>query len=332
MEKKKRDFLEEIKSIKSRSEFNSRFDYSSRLDAIENALDEFLHYNGTYSNEILKYIPISTIACFEAFFRSTVKEIIDFGKPYSDNVAIFNNAKNIRLDFETVAAIQSKSLTIGELVAHTLPYNNYEDISFNLKTLLGKDFTSELKLYKSKSIFTLQDDLTIDFKKKSAEIFKSVKRTYELRHIFCHEFATNLVIDKDEILINFQNCKIFLEHVNNFIWHELYPNAPETQFEMTAQVQSDLELKENKLSQLIKLIKASVKNDDFYMHQFNEKLFDKCIKSWEVYKKLHAEYSADYVKGGSMYQHLYASDMINITEEKIQSLENEFEYLLRKIK
>src|SRR5678815_4581745 len=118
---KKRDIIQEIKSIKTRSEFNSRYDYTSRLQEIEYAIKEFIEYNGAHNDELLKYIPIATVACFEAFFKSTVREIVDFGKPYSDNVANYNQSKNIKLDFDVVAAIQTKTLTVGEFVAHLLP-------------------------------------------------------------------------------------------------------------------------------------------------------------------------------------------------------------------
>ncbi len=58
----KRDFIEEIKLIKSRTEFNSRYDLTSRLYEIDYALTEFTNYNGNYNSEILKYIPISTVS------------------------------------------------------------------------------------------------------------------------------------------------------------------------------------------------------------------------------------------------------------------------------
>jgi hypothetical protein len=183
----KRDILQEIASIKSRSEFNSRYDYSSRLSDIEYALKEFSEYNGEFNQELLKYVPISTVACFEAFFNSAIKEIIDFGKPYSNNVAKFNQAKNVKLDFEVVAAIQTKSLTVGEFVAHLLPYNSLEDINSNLSILIDEDFLQGLLGFTKTSIFEEVNAVRKSFQEKPGEIIKSVKKTYELRHIFCHD-------------------------------------------------------------------------------------------------------------------------------------------------
>jgi hypothetical protein len=72
---KKSDLLQQIQEIKSRSGFNSMYDYSSRLNDIESALDELNSFKGNFNNELLKYVPIATIACFEAFFRIAIKEM-----------------------------------------------------------------------------------------------------------------------------------------------------------------------------------------------------------------------------------------------------------------
>ena len=325
---KKRDLIQEIKSIKSRAEFNDRYDFSSRLNDIEYALEEFISFNGDYNNELLKYIPISTIACYEAFFRSATKEIVDFGKPYSDNVADFNQSKNVKLDFEVVSAIQTKILTVGEFVAHIIPFNNFDDINSNLKILLGKDFLNELKSYKKKVSFENKDYSDQEFKEKINEIIASVIRTYELRHIFCHEFATNIKIDKDEILRNFKNCKFFLIHANNVIWDLLYPNAPMTQSEMNIEAQSRLEQKEKELDTLVQFIRNINKEEDF--RYFDDELFLVSYEQWKQYRKSVAEYKSSFSGGGTIHPLLYSSASTIVTVEKILSLKDEFEILLRK--
>lgn len=320
---KKRDIIEEIKSIKSRSEYNSRHDYSSRLSDIEYALKEFTDYNGNFNHELLKYIPISTVACFEAFFSSAIAEVIDFGKPYSDNIATFNQSKNIRLDFEVVAAIQKKTLTVGEFVAHILPFNNLDDINSNLSILIGEDFLKQLKSFRKKSIFDDANIINETFHTKTAEIIESVKQTYELRHIFCHEFATNLRVDQGLIMMNFENCKIFLEHSNAYIWELLYPNSPETQTEMNIKAHEEFENWDIKLSEVIKQIKKGSSE------KYDEELFDQSMIQWKEYRHLYAAYKASCVTGGSLYPSFYSSSMTYITREKIKRLETEFHRLLR---
>jgi hypothetical protein len=323
---KKRDLIEEIKIIKSRAEYNSRYDLSKRLNDIEKALTNFVEFN----SELLKYIPISTVACFESFFRSTVKEIVDHGKPFSDRIADFNQSKNIKLDFDIVAAIQTKTLTVGEFIAHILPYNNYNDINSNISVLIGADFSAELKTYRPNSELDIENIELNYLQNNFSEILESIKRIFELRHIFCHEFATNIKIDKDQVIDDFNNCRLYLEQTNRFIWHILYPNEPITQTEMNIEANNQFELKNIELETLIEFIKEKSNKED-EIEIFDEKLLDESIKIWKSYRESFAKYKASFAVGGSMYPLIYRSALTSITEEKIESLQNEFEILLRKI-
>lgn len=325
----KRDFIQEIKSIKSRTEFNSRHDFSSRLNDIEYALSEFVNYNGDYNIEVLKYIPISTVACFEAFFKSVVKEFVDFGEPYNKNVSNFNQSKNIKLDFEIIAAIQTKSITVGELVGHILSFNNFEDINSNLTVIIGNDFLDELKNFKKTSIYEIPNILNDSRRNRIPEIIKSIKETYEFRHIFCHEFATNINIEKEVIIKNFNNCRDFLELVNNFVWEILYPNSPETQIEINEEADNSFKQKDEELNLLIEFIIHNKENID-EDHSMNIDLFKTSLQKWKKYRESVALYRASSFKGGSMYHLIHSSALKQITEEKIESIKSEFEIFLRK--
>lgn len=324
----KRDLVNEIASIKSRSEFNTRYDFNSKLNDIEYAFQENLQYNGEYNSELLKYIPIATIACFEAFFRSAYKELIDFGLPFSDNVINFNQAKNVKFDFDIVNAIQTKTFSIGEFISHILPCNNYKDINSNLSTLIGKDFTNEIKSFEKESIFEEVKETSKAFKENSNQIFADLNRIFELRHIFCHEFATNFDISKEEILRCFSNAKIFLNQTDSFLWELLYPNSPETQTDMNIQSAHEFEKVDKELLELINLIKE-IKSDklDFAI---NVKLFDKTLNLWENYRKGKAELDASVVEGGTMNPLIFANSLTTTTKEKIESLKKEFEIDIRK--
>lgn len=324
----KRNLLKEITSIKSRTEYDSRHDFSTRLDDIEYAFNENLNYNGDYNEELLKYIPIATVACFEAFFRSIYKELIDFGKPFSDNVSNFNQAKNIKFDFDIVNAIQTKTVTTGEFISHILPCNNFKDINSNMSLLINKDFTKELKNFKKESIFEDVNQTSKDFKKHSEQIISDIHKVFELRHIFCHEFATNIKIDKEEIFQCFKNSKLFLNQTNNFIWELIYPGAPETQTDMNVQSHGEFEKVDQELTNLISLIKKT--SNEEYSLGLNEILFDNSIKEWNSYRDSKAKLDASIAEGGTLYPLLFASSLKQTTLEKIDSLKKRYEVDLRK--
>jgi hypothetical protein len=323
--KNKRDLIEEIKEIKARTEYNSRYDLTQRLFDLDHALYEFKSYNGDYNQELLKYIPIATISCFESFFKSVVKELIDFGKPYSLNVSNFNQSKNVKLDFDIISAIQAKTLTVGEFVAHLLPYNNLEDINLNISTIIQDDFLGQLRKFKN---IKDKDVSSIDFAPRFDEILKNVKRTFELRHIFCHEFATNFKIEKEEVISLFDDNKLFLEHTNSFIWTLRYPDGPYTTSEMLQVAGNELKNAELSLYDLIEKIKK-INSSDTNLYSFDYDLFNKSIIKWKEFRDEYANCKASSFDGGSMSPVQLLTSKSSITKNLIAYLEKEFEIDLR---
>lgn len=324
----KRNLIEEIKGIKSRTEFNSRFDFSLRLKDIEYAFKESLDNKSNFDMELVKYIPISTVACFEAFFRSVYLELIDFGKPFSDNTIKFNQSKNVKFDFEIINAIQSKIVTVGEFIAHILPCNNFEDINSNLSTIADIDFLNSIKTFQKKSRFEHVNSNTEYFIENFSQIISDIIRTFELRHIFCHEFATNLKVDKDEIWRCFKNSKIFLNQTNQFVLSLIYPNAPETQTDMNISASEAFNKVDNELNELISMIKIAI--IDIEGPVISPVQLEESINEWKKYSVIKARIDASGYKGGTLYPTIYANSLTSSTKEKITSLQTEYSYEIRK--
>ncbi len=329
----KRKLIDEIKTIKERSEFNSRYSIFFKFASLEYVLDEYIkskEKNKIIPEEFLRYIIISSIACFETTFRLIVKDLVDHGKPFSDNVINYNQSKNTKFDFEIISAIQSKMVTAGEFVSHILSFNNYDDIDSHISTLLGSSFTEALKGFKKKSIYELTNKNTDYFISNFSDIIISVKRTFELRHIFCHEYATDVEIDVVEIQKCFIHSKVFLEQVNGFIHNQLFPNVPEAQSEMNKFAINEFTKIDSELNDLITQIKSISKKSDHITLFFNDDLFDESIEHWKKYREFRAKNHANLVKGGTMYPTLYYPSLSHTTKEKIESLKREYYYPLKK--
>lgn len=320
-EKLKRNYINEITSVKSRSEYTTLYDFSRKLEDIESAFNKSLNDDENLAGELIKYIPIATVACFEAFFRSVYKELIDSGKPFRDNVTKLDKAKIEKFDFNIVDAIQTKTFTIGEFISHQLTCNSFADISHNLTALTGSDFPKQIKMFKNKR------ENSNKFIKNSDQIIGDIERIFELRHIFCHEFATNLKVDKDKIWSYFTSAKVFLEHTNDFIWNKLYPDAPKTEAEMPAHATKEFEATESKLSELIETIKKACKKD----FPLNSRGFNTTIAEWKKYRETKANFDASPYKSwqGVMHYLIYIGSKRITTEEKIESLKKEYESYLK---
>ena len=158
------------------------------------------------------------------------------------------------------------------------------------------------------------------------QIISDVKRTFELRHIFCHEYYANVKLDPREILRCLKSSRVFLKQVSNFIWNLIHPNDPETQAEMNIKINDEFEQIDQELTQLIDTIKElKGENQSGYVHPI---LFDKTISEWKQYRKTKAEADSVRFIGGTVYPSVYASSMTWTTKEKIMSLKDEFDYEL----
>lgn len=185
-----------------------------------------------------------------------------------------------------------------------------------------------MKNFEKESVFEEIKETSKDFKNNSQKIISSIQKVFELRHIFCHEFATNIKINREEIFECFNHSKLFLNQTNNFIWELIYPGSPETQTDMNIQSQKEFEEVDHELSDLISIIKKTGKEE--YSLGINEDLFDNSIEEWKKYRDAKAKLDASIAEGGTLYPLLYASSLKGTTQEKIESLKKRYEVDLRK--
>lgn len=318
-----RDYINEILSVKDRTEFYGRTELQSRFFDIDYALKEHLDYKGSFNNEILKYIPIATVACFESYFRTIISELIDNGEPFTNNVLNFNQTKSIKFDFNIVNAIQKEKITVGEFVAHFLSCNNLNDFNSNLSTIIGSDFIKSLKEFQPNQDRDLFVHSSENFTKIFPRLKQSVDRAFELRHIFCHEFATNVNIEYNNIKGIYDDCKIFLHQVNAYIWNLIEPDAPITQTEMNKKASEDFEKAEKRLNKVIKELKSTKPIEGLPSYDVN--LLDKVIGKWKEFRVVKAEMESNAFFGGSMQPLIHLIALKNITEEMTENLERDLD-------
>lgn len=319
---KKRNIVNEITSIKSRTEFNPSMVFEQRLDDIYDALQKLLDMENP-NKELLKYIPISIVACFEAFFQNMIKLLIDNHKQYYANIVGFDQSKNVKLDFQVLAAIQSKTLTVGEFVAHLLPYNNLEDIASNIKTVTGEEFLTELKKFSQKPGPPYLEGQWQKYRDKPGIVINGVNRTFELRHIFCHEFATNIDIKAKEIAEIFDCCHIFLTLSFRYLYSIVYPSSSGNPKYHTLQAIKEFTETDAVLHVVIKKIVDRIYKSKSH-EEWNVALFKDSIRKWRKYRDSRAIFKSDGARGLDFYELWLIQEKIKITREKIISLEEEF--------
>lgn len=316
----KRDYISEIQTLKVRSNpVYSKFLWNNRLATLRNSYQTIIEHKA--DNELLKYIPIAIVACFEAFLKAFVADLIDIGEPYSKNVGKLNQSREIKFDFEVVNAIQNKKLSVGEFIAHFLPCKRISDIDANLSVLIGQELLTKIQGFEGKTLHREDAELFSRFNKNPNLIFKSVNRTFELRHIFCHEFADNVIIDESEILECLNHSELFLNQISSYLQHLIDPNFPQNQAEINMQSAEDFQKRDQELLQLTdEIIKNNSDNNSF-----DKGLFDETLTIWRQFRESKALLDSNDCKGGSIYNCLITGSKRLTTERFIEELKQNFQ-------
>jgi len=180
---RKRDYISEILDTRSRAYKRAgRWQqFVKRNEAIIDAANFLEKGRGDSAakSELLKYIAIGTVACIEAYFRLAIRDLIEHGSPFEQNV---RKLQDVKLELGTILDMRREKITHGELIAHLLSLNNLDDINRHMSVLIGADFLGDLKNVKipdfEKSALELMPDL-----------YENMKELFIRRHIYCHEIA-----------------------------------------------------------------------------------------------------------------------------------------------
>ena len=132
--------------------------------------------------ELLRYFPVAIIAASEGYFRLVYRDLINFGDPYLRNAAQF---KDLSFSYEAIYAIHGRQTSIGEIIAHQLSHNSLGDIEYNMEALTGIQFKATVEAELMRQARHQRESIV-----ELSWVLQFVVRTFELRHIFCHELAT----------------------------------------------------------------------------------------------------------------------------------------------
>jgi len=327
---KKRDIIEEIELKKVRSNYPSKYNYLSRfwgISTLANKIgDEKLL---SEDKEILRYIPLASIAATETFFRLLFQEIIDKGEPYFRNaIKLFKEQGNIKFDTEYLIPLQGKQVTVGEIFSHLLPVNNLNDINSILTKILGFDFLSSLKTFSFSQSMVLKKH-SRKFKGNFGTYIESVNRLFEYRHILAHEFALNIELDKEKMLQDFHNLEIFIEACDFAITKTIGVYLPTFQQGMNIASQKKYKKSQSELDKLLTIIKRNGQKGE-QKEIGDKRLFNKSFKEWEKFRDTYAQSIAATYKGGSIYSFIYWTEMEKQTTQMIGNLKESFSLLLKK--
>jgi hypothetical protein len=303
-----RDIIQEIAEVRRRRRFGPAMaELLFRLFALEQAFKE----HDRNKRELSRYFPVALIACVEGYFRIAIKELIDAGEPYLSNAE--KPASSMKIDFSIVRAVHGKSVTVGELVAHGIPLSRLDHVEAALSNLLGISFLRALRSTVDRWAHEVKGNAAVPILTEPDQVFADVAKTFELRHIICHEMASAYEIEYDEVARCFESCVKFLRASDELISETMQPGAPLTQSEMNIAAGKSLADARQSMAQAVSDLRARLTGDDLAA-------FEDAQENWEKYCTAWAEFDAMEVKGGTMWPTVRAGSEEALVRQRISEL------------
>jgi uncharacterized protein YecT (DUF1311 family) len=325
VKRQKRNYAIEIKALKDRAEFHTRYEMFGRLNELRELADSIQEDN-IRDQEFIKLFPVRLVAILESYFRSIVKSLIDHGEPFLKNVPKLNQPNDGKISIELLLSMNESEFTLGELIAHVLPCSKFNEMISVLNTLTEQDILNELKQYMPTTIYEHNITIADAYITNEPLIKSDIFEIYRLRNIFCHELGATEKVKPAKIRVLVASMSFFINHLDNYIENLIHPNAPETNADIQTTLLAKLQNSEEVLRQLISQIQIALEAIDSPNFEIN--LFRKIQQHWEAFRDANCEMAAHIYEGGTMYPQLFISEKIEQTEKRIKELNQLFRHEL----
>ena len=304
-----RDIIEEIAEIRQRRRFGvATAELLIRLFALEHAFAK----HDKADEELTRYFPVAIIACVEAYLRMAIQDLIDAGEPFLSNAE--RAAATLKLDFEVLRAVHGKAITVGELIAHSVSLSRLDHIDSTLSGLLGTGFLAGLRITTNRWANEVMGRPSAPILADPDAVFADVARTFELRHIICHEIASAYPIKSDEVERCFKSCLSFLRAADEFISEALQPGAPLTQTDMNIVAGDSLERARERLDAALAKLHSRLDAEE-------SAALDKSQSCWQAYCDAWARFAAGRATGGTIWPLIYAKTAEDAVQRRIEEVE-----------
>lgn len=255
--------------------------------------------------QLLEYVPVKIVACFEQLFRDEYQEILVNPKVKKNlkNIDLFRNTK---YDFDVIEAFEENDISLSDYLSLLIPCSKLADIDNAISKLLGINFLSEFRK-----------------KEKGKEILESVTEIFRLRHIYCHEVPLKKTIDIDCARKLISHAIEFIDDSDDIIRNALYSDHI-SGIEEIQIAQKDYEKADKELKELIEAINLKQDKGRFHYNDFSY------IDKWKEYREERAlcDSSIEYKESYSPLD--YYRNMERTTKSLIKELKEDYKYELRK--
>jgi uncharacterized protein YecT (DUF1311 family) len=272
---------------------------------------------------------IRTVTLLEVFTRRNLAALIDHSKEYTDRA--IELSKHVKIDFTLVRDIQGRTITLGDILAHSVPVNSFGQILGCFETVLGKPLRPLLESAVDRwDVEVMQKPRTPIVGDYDA-MAGGLARLFEVRHILCHEAPRQPVFDPKEVDEFLEKAIWLSDALSEILTFEKFGLVPLTQTDMNIAAAKDLNAAEDKMAHLLSQIEAKVRETDVRLSEMKlpktqgsntwfEQSKDAQDK-WLAYRNAHCEFHTHLSRGGTIRPLLWGREADRLTQLRIADLE-----------
>jgi hypothetical protein len=224
----------QLQSMRARTQFGGLDGvdlYESNVRLAQ--LDRSLRSIGSASDpELFRHFPVAAVAVLESYFKSTVASIVNAGSPYLERGLTLAKDR-LKSAVDVVPLLHRKAVTIGEVVAHVIPFNAVASLETAFRVLLDADLKTLVASSRDPYQLRNGDMTSADPVVASADdLWCGLAHAFERRHILAHEAATNFEVSFDDAKSAVDSCAGFVIALDAVMWSTIWKDLPLTQYEM----------------------------------------------------------------------------------------------------
>lgn len=195
-------------------------------------LDQSLSRLGKNADEELyRHFPIAAVAALESHFKLAIAAIVNSERLYAER-GLQLAKERLKNAPEVIPVIHDRSITIGELVAHWVPFSSLAHYEATFSNLLDLDFkravSSAVDPSQARSGAGDHAPIVADIN----DLWRQIAETFELRHILAHEAASGYAVTFESARSAVDCCATLSNATEAVIWQTAWRNEPLTQYEM----------------------------------------------------------------------------------------------------
>ena len=255
--------------------------------------------------QLLEYVPVKIVACFEQLFRDEYKEILDNHKVRKNlkNIDLF---KDTKFNFDIIGAFEENTISLSDYLSLLIPCSKLADIDNAISKLLGIKFLEE---------FGKKED--------GKAILDSISEIFRLRHIYCHKVPLKQVLDVNNARKLISHAIAFIDNSDDIIRTALYSDHIGGIEEIEI-AKKEYEKANKELEELIETLKVKQEKGPFHYNDFSY------IDKWKEYRKERALCDSSINNKESYLPLHYYRNMERTTKSLIKELKEDYKYELKR--